>query len=79
MIYIPLKEFARDLAPVIVEIQNKVNHAFVARNNSNQLKGSIGLYTMKREELRECSSDIAAISALSRHSLGILCSLYYNK
>ncbi|KAG1285867.1 hypothetical protein G6F62_007926 [Rhizopus arrhizus] len=31
MIYFPLKEFARDLAPVIVEIQNKVNHAFVAR------------------------------------------------
>ncbi|GAN04955.1 hypothetical protein MAM1_0078d04422 [Mucor ambiguus] len=31
MVYFPLKEFARDLAPVIVEIQNKVNHAFVAR------------------------------------------------
>lgn len=31
MIYFSLKEFASDLAPVIVEIQNKVNHAFVAR------------------------------------------------
>lgn len=30
-IYFPLKEFARDLAPVVVEIQSKVNHAFVAR------------------------------------------------
>ncbi|RCH90807.1 hypothetical protein CU098_007306 [Rhizopus stolonifer] len=31
MIYFPLKEFALDLALVIVEIQNKVNYAFVAR------------------------------------------------
>ncbi|OAD71192.1 hypothetical protein PHYBLDRAFT_66524 [Phycomyces blakesleeanus NRRL 1555(-)] len=31
ILYLPPKEFAHDLAPVIVEIQNKVNHAFVAR------------------------------------------------
>ncbi|CAO3677247.1 unnamed protein product [Umbelopsis ramanniana] len=31
IIYFPFKEFARDLAPVIVEVQNKVNHAFDAR------------------------------------------------
>ncbi|KAG1179785.1 hypothetical protein G6F70_001519 [Rhizopus microsporus] len=31
MMCFPLKKFARDLSLVIVEIQNKVNHAFVAR------------------------------------------------
>ncbi|KAG0179400.1 hypothetical protein DFQ28_003345, partial [Apophysomyces sp. BC1034] len=31
LLYLPLKKYARDLPPVVVEVQNKVSHSFIAR------------------------------------------------